>query len=372
MHIKWLEKHLVAKLPRDLPAIPASAFDKTHTIMANIVQSSQHPLHRLRKLFAKQMTNFLPYYTDDQISVHERIATVQRQTALTPVLGAPFEGEVVCRRQAALTDSHVIALKLHLASLHADELTAMRLCNSAGNAVASSSSSSSPLAQSVASFIRQIEQLPAIGNNSSDFDVEDSCGYLTQLLEREDLQADRFVVELLPLREYFALKSLNIVLMGQSEQRSLNRKYFEAIQSLGISELQLFNSIGSEAFAVCEQLWHSFWQSADSSGTLVVHVDQLPAEFYPNYASFRRSLTAALQSFALGSLATKPCVDTATEYLWGGPVFTTSALAALFDAFGQTKTCGLVNLESWQNSLQQLSQLLWHNVDVFQADFSFE
>lgn len=367
MHIKWLEKHLIAKLPRDLPALPASAFDKTRTIMSNIVQSSQHPLHRLRKLFVKQMTNFLPYYTDAQIGVHEKIAAVQRQTALTPLLGAPFESDIIQRRQFALIDAHVIALKIHLASLHSDELTALRLCHGAGAAV-----ESSPLAQSVAAFIAQIEQLSASGTSEADFDVEDSFGYLTQLLEREDLQADRFVAELLPLREYFALKSLNIVLAGKSEQRSLNRKYFEAIQSLGIGELQLFNSISSDAFAACEQLWHSLWQSVDSSGSMLESVAQLPLDFYQNYASFRRSLTASLQSFALRSLSTKPCADPATEYLWGGPVFTTSALTALFDAFGQTKSCGLVNLESWQNTLQQLSQLLWNNVDVFQADFSFE
>lgn len=345
--------------------------------MANIVQSSLHPLHRLRKLFVKQMTNFRPYFDDQQIAVHRHTANVQRNTRLTPVYGAAYDTSVVRQRLAALEDVHVAALKIRLAALQsAGDLSPQLICQPMSTSTSTDGSDS--LAQNVIAFVHQMQTIDGDATATlSAIDLDDNIVYFEELLTHEDPATDRFVAELLPLREYFALKSLNIVLQSRSEQRPLNRQYFEAIQSLGVAELRLLHNIRSPAFAACEQLWHAVWQSAhenvDVEKTLSLSLQKvaarLPVDFYRNYASFRRSLDAALQEFALRSLATR---RRGVESLWSGPVFTSTAMEALVDASGATKSCGLVELESWKGGLQQLGQLLWHNVDVFQRDFGFE
>lgn len=369
IHVKWLEKHLIAKLPV-LPALQPAAFDKTRALVTNIVQSKQHPLHRLRKRFAKSLTNFQPFYDAVHIDIHNKTTIVSQETSLCRTFGAAPEPETIRRRLAIAQDPEVVALKVYLASVQSNCLT--KTC-APPDPLVQQSNEEGQLSESVAKFISRSHL--AQHDDDATFDVEKSFVHLLTKLEHLEgvPKTDRFVCDMLPIREYIALKSLNRSLQNNGQPNELSRQFFEAIASIGVAELQLVNTLNEDTFSSCESLWADFWHIAKTGQTpLVELIAELPANFYRNYATCRRNLTATQQVFAMRSLVSKPDAEV-NDCLWAGPIFTSAALAAIFDpASGNSKTCGLAELESWQNSLQQFAQLLWNNGSIFQSHFSFE
>lgn len=150
------------------------------------------------------------------------------------------------------------------------------------------------LGQSVGRFVHRVDIVRS-ADVIETFNLEDSFAYFIQQLQSTDAKPNLLAAELMPMREAelmpmrecYVLKALNIVLLSKSEQRTLNRRFFEATQSLGVKELQLFNQISAAAFAACKQLWHYVWQAIDDGQSMEAVVAKLPIVFNRNYASFR-------------------------------------------------------------------------------------
>lgn len=375
LHFRWLHKHFLAPLHRQTPLLPSTSLQKHHSHLLAYALANDHPLNVMRKHFVKRLTNFAPYYDQRQVDIADQIRRFQNGTLLVPKIGGAFDEDTMTGRLLAILDEHVVSLKLQLADNAPNDFVV-----STGSLTLEKCDTSEfpQLREAVETFLEQMEKtmlvktLPTdeIPNMDTQFEYFDKFS-----TDGKDLRAVALIINQLPVREYYALKAINPIYLGESQTHRINPKFFRNIQSIGLNELEILRIIESESFPACEQLWQQVIANIPTSfEEFAKLLEVLPTDFYRNYSSFDRGFVAKLQSFALSTVAAGRRFDVNNEssLSWSGPILTGSVLASLFDKSGELRAAGLGDLDVWRKSLQEYGHLVWGNVALAQEEFGFE
>lgn len=381
LHFKWMEKHFLKPLAALTTTANNQAFERYHQKLSYYVLTNHHPLNLTRKLFVKTLTNFLPYYEESQINVHEMIRIYQNHVSLIPKYGGAFEHDKLIKRLTALLDPANQILKQNLSEATANGPTVNWLRQLVKPTV--TTDGFGDLSGSLEIFFDRIQQLndePALL-----FDLENEFNRFETAYKDDEtsVNVQSLIVELLPILEYFALKSANAL---HSPDHVLNDEYFRRVQSLGINELQIIRTLSSDTYKVCSYLWNKVILLVTNNNERVAFgelMDNLPGDFYKSVSSFDRNLLRKLQSFSLNSISVQSdacygllCdgseVDSGRAVATNGAILTSSGLQMLLDRNGQLKATGLGDLDNWRSTLKTMAQLVWNNIHVLRNEFSFE
>lgn len=384
LHFKWMEKHFLKPLAVLSTTGKNLSFENDHQKLSNYVLTNHHPLNLTRKVFVKTLTNFLPYYEESQINVHEMIRIYQNHVSLVPKYGGSFDHDKLMKRLTALLDPANQLLKQNLSEATANGPTVnwLRQLVKPSN----TADGFGDLSGSLEIFFDRIQQLtdePALRIDLENEFNRFETAYKDDETDETSASVPTLVVELLPILEYFALKSANTI---HTPEHVLNEDYFRRVQSLGINELQIIRTISSDTYKVCSYLWNKVMLRVTNNNERVAFaglMESLPVDFYKSFSSFDRILLRKLQSFALNSIAVQSdaCygimfsgsdVGSRRAIATNGAILTSSGLQLLLDRHGQFKATGLGDLDNWRTTLKTMAQLVWNNVHVLRNEFSFE
>lgn len=394
LHFRWLTKYLLAicdRLSHDQSI--DTDFGKSLQKLSNYVRSNYHPLNQIRKAFVKTLTNFQPLYEEKQVVYHDAQDTYENVTCLVPKLGE-FESEEQIKRIRILVAEENSEHRKYLY----DQTV------SGGDELQWINDLSIQLKEDEENPIHSALKVLTLVKKESD-DVEDS--FNSESIKNEcdkfiafcdsldvtnvDLSPYKLVIQLLPVLEYYALRSLNTVQRGTSGDFVFNVKYFHQIKSIGLRELSLVHTVSSESFKSCEKIWNAVCEavtSPDEEG-LQQALKALPDGFYKTYSSFVRSVICRIQTYALKAttvnssicLQTGPTdsakdnfsqIEKSQQQFVNEPILSNAILSILFDAHGNFNSSGLGDLDVWRSTLKTLSQLIWNNVELMQSGLGFE
>lgn len=387
LHFKWMDKYFM----RSLSSVAhAHTMDKFHKKLTNYILTNHHPLNLTRKIFVKTLTNSLPYYELQQVDTHEMCRLFSAHTRLVPQYGGAFASNKLRQRWHAVMKSSNVDLKISL-SKQIETVPSVEWLKKLKNCTTDSSQTIDDkfgdLAESLNIFFDKITALtPDDSSRTSNVDLEAEFNRFET--EYKEMDADetistddpimKLLIEMLPLLEYYALRSTNHLITENDSHRLLNGAFFDRIQSIRIGDLQLLRRNDSPAYQVGAYLWKKLIPhvQSDRFTDLLSH---LPADFYKSWSSFERNWRRQYQEFALNSVAVTSAICYQTPPAMNGVGGTTNGsiltrlmLMSLFERSGELKASGLGDLDGWRISLRKMAQLVWSNVELQRNEFSFE
>ncbi|XP_065084393.1 midasin [Ochlerotatus camptorhynchus] len=369
LHFKWIQKHCLSLLD-DLSSSP---FKSLNDSLEESIQSSTHPLAMHRKLYSKTFLSSLPFYTEEQVAHYQRVMEFNEGLRLSPRLTRLFDYEDFLKKVALLNHPKTIDVRRSQLA-HSQQLVTLRLDQREASA-----SLEQPEYQQLITLIQQFQET-AIEDSTAQLiaSTEQLNEYrkFAAALETPEEYNYKFPVEMMPLYEYFLLKSLT----GNS---SINYDYVASVRSLNLDTMCLLKHLGSSQHASFLEM-STLLDKLIESGT--EHSDllkALPAGFYKNITACMHQYRRHVYNFQLNSLAINHVVcyqnDTEASYethleevsnqSLHGPVLTSNCLSILLANNGELRSTGLGELPEWRNTLKTLRNTIWTNSVVLRKEY---
>lgn len=388
LHFNWLVKHLLKQLNQLIPDTQSKDTTQFRKIVQKIAECNtvrRHPLNEMRKRFTKSLTEFMPFYDENQIFRHQHETQLTKQLQLPTKKWQSFEPieylhSLIDKYRVILSDESASYKQFLVDNTDADGLQWLAIDESTD-------------IYDETHILTALEQMPkcaaTLSGQNSSITAEDLTEQNNKFMEYlESSEANqtlsnvtplKVIVSILPMMEYFALRALNSVLRGNSQQQMPNLDFFKNVRSLDVNILHSVRTIATKQYAFGESLWNWLLQKINSDGLGAVF-DVMPQSIYRKLASFIRMLDSKIIRFEYASLAVNH------QYLLNGAfdgkkqeimplnscALTVSTFLSLFNEFGKSKSIGLGNLEVWTSTLASLSKLLWNNAETFQRQFQLE
>lgn len=331
------------------------------------IQSNCHPLNRVRKEYVKKFTNFMPYYDEHQVLLHECVREFSNLVNLVAHLGQ-FGKEDIIRKIKIIFNESTTEMKRFLIEYSSDGLEWLN-DDAAVQSIVDDEMLTSSNEQSTAEIIQE-KRKKFFENVTDSTDI--------------DAVALRKLNDFLPIAEYFAMKSLTPTLYNQISKHSVNMEFFNRINTISVELLQQLKAIKNGNYQKCETNWNELIvqlkdsYNSDDENDLPAIMSTFTTKFYKNYSSFNRKMVSQLRSFSINSICVQNDLlhnsaefGTPTErYAYDGPILTISVLNALLDGNGQFKSTGLGEADIWRGTLSLLSKVIWFNINICNGDYS--
>ncbi|XP_062552715.1 midasin [Armigeres subalbatus] len=369
LHFKWIQKHCLSLL-EDLSSSPFMAINNS---LEESMQSSTHPLAAHRKLYAKAFLCSSPFYTEEQIAYYQRMMEFKEGHRLSPRLTRLFDYDEFLLKVALLNHPTTIDVrrsllansKQHL-SLHLEKRE--------------------PVSTLDQTEYHQLLELIRQFQDGSDEDTSEQLIAATKQLEQyrkfvttfepPEAYSHKFEVEMMPLYEYFLLKSL----AGDSE---INFDYATGVHSLSLDSLRLLKLLGSKAHNSILEMSTLLDMIIKSGVDLHDLVQSLPVSFYKNITTYIHQFRRYSYEFQLNSLAINHVIcyqnETEADYeahldqmgnlTLHGPVLTNNCLSILLNNNGELRSTGLGELPEWRKTLRMLRDTIWSNSAVLSKEY---
>ncbi|KAH8416229.1 hypothetical protein KR222_011655 [Zaprionus bogoriensis] len=384
LHFKWLEKHLLADVQKAWPDFlnVHAALRQCLKQLSSYVQETRRPLNESSKLYAKEFTQFQPYYLEQQIALHEKSEQLQQLLHVVPQYGN-MDSKLWLQKWLALQSKDALKwrafLRVHTAGL---ELKQFELGDTLANGELKAA------LQELQALLkqRQQEQQPS---DALQIDVDLTLIKL-QLNAGKEEDADEHVVELnatqlklyqllLPaLREYFMERALSSTSSSDFEEQ-LNQDYSEQLITLNGHLWRCLNTLNSPTHEKITSAWRELTSSSQAQFVELLQQQLAGSSCYKALRSYQRQYRSELQSYQLENLATRfDCaqvpseVELSSRYSYQGPALTNVLLALICQSNGQLLSVPLSELQPWRQSLQQTRQLLWQNAQLVSRRHSTE
>ncbi|XP_068146092.1 LOW QUALITY PROTEIN: midasin [Drosophila tropicalis] len=363
LHFQWLNKHLLSKInvkPKIQYLIER---------MQQYVVETRRPLNVTSKIYAKQFTQFQPYYCFEQIEIHNQLEQLQQLLGVVPKYGS-MELLLWSRKWLAIQSDEarkwraflrVNTDKFHLKSFDLN-LNTM------------------PFEETLQKSLQNLQILLTEESNqeknSANIDLD--LGKLKNLITNEENSEDYVHLEankikshhllLAALREYFMERVL-----GDSSNvnfsQQVNPLYAEQLITANGPLWQCLNSLESSSHVTIIRLWQE-----------LANLDELPLQLgnlYKAIRTYQRQYRNALQCYQMENLATRlDCVhgngeeDLDSRYKYQGPGLVNILLTLICHPNGQLLSVPLNELRDWRTSLQETRQLIWQNSHLTNSQHS--
>lgn len=384
LHFNWLNKYLL----RALSNLSATAVgteearncEKSRLKLVSYIERNYHPLNQLRKRFVKTLTNFAPFYDEQQVFLHTHRQLYGGHTNLMSKLGHFEPDELAKRIRCIMSDECQSFRKLLLGECRIDALYWLNDIRPE-QLSALTDENLVKLFQQILTKPTDVEIASADIENASKKFIEFTESLTCDSSATGNLAAFKLLVTNLPILEYFALRSLNPVTCGTSRNFALNSAFFLKIRSFGVDELLLVKMLDDENFKTCESIWNHVQRALIEHPTeAMALISSLPAAFYKNYSSFMQTIVTRFRTFALNSVAVNQDICQIADgevvkpaaHAISGPLLTAAALATLFESNGYFRATGLGDLDVWRTTLSTVSKVVWQNIETMQNQFHFE
>nr|XP_019536538.2 midasin [Aedes albopictus] len=369
LHFQWIQKHCLSLLD-DQNCSPFRALKES---LQESMQSSTHPLASHRKLYAKSFLCSLPFYTEEQVVHYQRMVEFNEGLRLSPRLTRLCHYEEFLQKVALLNHPKTIDLRRSLLA-NSSQLLSLDIDQREAE-VTIDHAEYHQLMELIRQFQGKLnedstEQLIAGTNQLNDYRK------FVAAFEAPEEYSHKFQVEMMPLYEYFLLKSL-----GRDVE--VNYDYVASVRSLSLDSLRLLQLQGSQQHNAVLQMNGLIDCLIESGVELKDLLRALPASFYKNITTYLNRFYRFGYDFQLNSLAINHVVcyqnDTEASYeahleqmpnqTLHGPVLTNNCLSVLLGSNGELRSTGLGELPEWRKTLKTLRDTIWTNSAVLSRDY---
>ncbi|EDW01516.1 GH20407 [Drosophila grimshawi] len=344
--------------------------------LTSYVQDTKRPMNVSCKIYAKQFTQFQPYYLDTQITLHEKVSQLQQLLNVVPQYGN-MDSKLWLHKWLALQSDEAhkwrAFLRTHITSCQMKqfELNDACICNGELQAalrrlqhqLKEQQQQQPDQDESIFIDIEQVRQkLTASWDGAEDEHLVDlNAG---ELKSYQLLQA--------ALRDYFMDRALSRTLHPDFDEQ-VNQLYSEQLLTLNGHMWQCLNTLSSATHGNIMLAWRELSQELHSPAELVSLLQQQlgSSSCYKALRSYQRQFRQALQCYQLENLATRfDCaqvpsdVELGSRYSYQGPALSNALLSLVCQSNGQLLSVPLSELQPWRQTLQQTRQLLWQNAQL--------
>uniref|UniRef100_A0A1I8MYX1 Midasin n=1 Tax=Musca domestica TaxID=7370 RepID=A0A1I8MYX1_MUSDO len=394
LHFKWLDKKLCKNIEKLLPADEAlQALKQSLENVRNYIESVKHPLNIVRKLYAKQLMQFQPFYREEQIHLFSIAQQMDQLLQLIPQYGS-FSADDVARKFSILNDDnrrklHAL-LQKHYRKYDFSKFNEIHLDGGEGSFVAEN------LKQELQRFISNCSR---DGNNENDDDaeiispedivaIEEELKKLVSSLHVEhpdEMQVDQVLEKpqeidllILSLREFYLVKYFMGILYNTRLEQipQVSYEYCEEVVSLNNNSLALLNTLNSKEYQMYRQMLQQLGDNLISAENMQ-HIVKYLNGGYRQFTTLQRLLENALITLQMSSissrgnfmLALRNNEDISSINAYQGPCVINTLCDLLLAPDGGFKAVPLCNLDLWRNSLEKLNQLIWHNSSMMSLSY---
>ncbi|EDW58745.1 midasin [Drosophila virilis] len=377
LHFKWVEKHLISALVEAWPDL-LDVHDELRGSLAQLssyVQQTKRPINVSCKMYAKQFTQFQPYYLEQQITLHEKAAQLQQLLNVVPQYGN-MDSKLWLHKWLALQSDEAhkwrAFLRTHTpnCSLKQFELPVAARVNGDLQAVLlrlqtllKDQLQQGEVAAALELDLAQVREQLAAGQEEADDE---------HVIDLNAPQLKTYQLLLPALRDYFMERALSRTLHRDYNEQ-VNQLYSEQLLTLNGHLWQCLNTLDSATHGNIMLAWHELsleLEKLHNPAELEALLQQLGGS-YKALRSYQRQYRQALQCYQLENLATRfDCAQLPGEpellcrYSYQGAPLTNALLALLCQPNGQLLAVPLSELQPWRQALQQTRQLLWQNAQL--------
>ncbi|XP_055528540.1 midasin [Wyeomyia smithii] len=370
LHINWVQKHCLAAFEGH----SCERFKALTLSLDESVQKSSHPLAHNRKLYSKTFLNFLPLYSQEQVTHHQALVDFNEGLRLIPRLTRLYDYEEFRRRIALLNHSRTIDVRRSLLVRPAPVPLLMIEKRDIHPPIDN---------EKLKKLFMLVQDLqPAEIQPGEDQIALEICRLqdyqkFVAGFNFEGDYSEKFEVEMLPLYEYFLVK----VLAGDS---LVNHDYVVAVRSLNLDVLELLRQRNDLQHRRVAEVITGFNELIAASGDSEVDevLKVLPPGAYSSLTSYYKRWKRQVYKFKLNSLAVDNSVcyknDTETDYeaccermsspSFHGAVLTTNILSVVLDNSGELRSTGLGELPEWRRMLRLMRDVMWGNSAMMRSE----
>ncbi|XP_021695635.1 midasin [Aedes aegypti] len=369
LHFQWIQKHCLSLLDDQ----NCSPFRALNDSLQESMQSSTHPLAKHRKLYAKTFSCSLPFYSEEQVEHYQRMMEFNESLRLFPRLTRLYDYEEFLQKVALLNHPKTIDMRRsllanskQLLSLDLDHREAETMLNHA-----------------------EYQQLMELCQMFQEESNEDSAEQLIAAIEKlndyrkfvatyeaPEEYNHKFPVEMMPLYEYFLLKTLG-------RDAEINYDYVASVRSLNLDSLRLVRLQGNSQHRSILKMSKLLDVLIESDVELSDLLRALPSGFYKNITTYLNRFHRFNYVFQMNSLAINHivCYQNETEASYEahleqmsnltmhGPVLTNNCLSILLNNSGELRSTGLGELPEWRKTLKTLRDTIWTNATVLSREY---
>uniref|UniRef100_A0A1I8PDS0 Midasin n=1 Tax=Stomoxys calcitrans TaxID=35570 RepID=A0A1I8PDS0_STOCA len=380
LHFKWMDKKLIKQLKAILPKNVSAGFESSLQKLYEYVASVKHPLNIVRKLYAKEMIQFQPFYREEQIKLYNFAKQMDHLLQMIPQYGS-FSADDVARKFSCIasdtTRKLYALLQLFYTAHDFSKFQEIKINVSQGKHLREDIEKE--LQQFIGSLNKEVMEMPVITTEDCE-SIQQELECLAQMLNvanPDEMQIDRILerpkeVELLllSLREYFLIKYLRTNLQNPSlkDQGPLNAEYCEEINTLNNNSRALLAIMTSNDYRAYRGLWFKLNETLSTSNDMESLVKYLNGG-YRQFSSMNRILNNTFCQLQFGSLSSRGNFtsvlrnneDIQSINGYNGATVINVICDLLLTNDGSFRSVPLCDLDLWKNSLECLNQLLWHN-----------
>ncbi|XP_039434642.1 midasin [Culex pipiens pallens] len=362
LHFKWIQKHCLSLLE-------GTRFAAVRHSLEESVQSSVHPLTEHRKLHAKRFLNNLPFYSQDQIEYRLRHVDFNEGLRLVPRLTKLYDYSDFLQRVALLNHSNTVDLRRSI------------LAKSSWSTELTFDQKETEASLDSEDYRRLIALIAQFGDAQEGDRLTEILAQLNRYrkfvagCDPTETYSYKFLVEMLPLLEYFLLKSL----AGRAE---VNYDYIASVRSLNLDALVLLKRLNSAEHGKLLEMDELLQRLIGSEGFDDL-LKSLPTGFYRNLRTYFASIQKQLYELEMNSLAINQavCFKNETEASYEahleqdsnqsvhGPILTSNCLSILLTNGGELRSTGLGELPEWRAMVRLIRDTVWSNATVMRSEF---
>lgn len=371
LHFKWLKKKLLSRI---FKIAPKNKIDELEVIMLTIEQyspSNLHSLRKIQKIFSRELINFFPHFSIEQVDLYNYYCRIRNLTELAPKFG---NYDVKDIKSFA---SCINSTELDIGRLFLDKnIELLNYLNKIGN---SHLDIKTDLPENVKLAIRTYFD-NAININETTTNSSTTYQLLTKIeqvfhlsVEMSNLHTTTLDINagLLPLKDYFATRALSLAVHCEKTV-FLNDKYFNKKCASAFSSQELLQVVRNDSFQKFKIMWQTVLSYIFDIKNPVYFeslLSSLSLPYYRNFSTFNRILLKMLQYHRLTTLSSRPDVINYMEHStnippktnYTGPALISCLIPVLFDELGELKSVELNNLVAWRMILNDMRQMIWYN-----------
>lgn len=348
LHFKWFSKHCVNLL---VPTADTNdEFMKIFLNVNNFILSHHHPMKLHKKIYVKHFTNFLPFYSEDQVDNFRQLTALNDLIRIVPKMDRLYDFEEYKKRLALMMSSNHQNWRKHLINTAGGHLDVFEPFKSSFNDEMRSAEVAGGLIERFEKFHNEVP---------SPLDLTTKiCEFQEFLRKEEDVSfaTSRFDIELLPIAEYFVIKALH----SADNSSSINREFLAELQSTNSSTLMTIAILNDARFDLLRRI------SMD---------DAVSKDFSKNFLTLTMKVDCGVRKFVQQSLTVNSMLCRAhgdeesykldgNQLFINSPLLTSNVFATLLDLSGAVRGTGLGEINQWKAMLRQLKNVLWVNAEV--------
>lgn len=384
LHFKWLDKHCLKLFSCSTSNNKNDSFIKTVQKMQNFILSKKHPLSLFKKIYYKNLVNFLPFYDRRQIDFFLNNEEFNDSISLNPKFAKSLEYDDYLKRLYVMYNSEVNEFKRWW----------IQYCDSINDNIPM------PMGlQSINSTDDELQQLIYEYNNIlTSLQVNENAENIQQLCQDDynqkceeikkifvntstvNVDGIKFSTELFPIMEYFVFK------IAQSSDQLSNNDFYSNIKSLNLNILRQLNLQSKDKYKIISSLWLKVNKYLQNMNTVGGNDDPfnkfenllkiLPTDFYKNYSTFERNQMKTLLAYELNSLCLNNTIcynfDSEDSYNKNenvklavcSPLLTNTILSVVLAKNGTIRETGLGQLVQWKKTLKTIKSVLFNNMSI--------